>query len=384
MSKENAFGATRLRRRQVLRLLGMGALGTVFLEACGELTATALPLSNPTSPANPGTAQSATAPSTPSSTNPSNTTAASAAQSGKNPVEIRLGHGFAAEEPLWLLLADPSLAPNYGKLYTAKGTPFRANADRFTAFQAGQLDGGTVAAFTSLFAKAEGVNLKAVATLCQEAVGNGFDTTYMSLSDSGIAKPSDLKGKTIGIVDYKSSTDMWARTAVESAGLNPDRDVKFAVIPFPNMGDALRSKKIDVGTFVQPFYATEKSKGGVTEVFTSKTGIPFTEDLIFVFFSEDFLKKNREATQAFLSDLQKVTQYYLANGEKARQTLIDKKFVQTPPSIYLKLNDWARRADLRIDSEALKKLQDKVAGLGWLENPLPVDQLVDLSYLPKS
>ena len=54
----------------------------------------------------------------------------------------------------------------------------------------------------------------------------------------------------------------WARAGVESAGLNSSTDVKFVSVPLPGMGEALRSKRIDVGIFVQPFYAAEKAKGG--------------------------------------------------------------------------------------------------------------------------
>ncbi len=357
----------------------IGALVSILtlctlLIACGDATATPAATT-----AAATTAAATTAAGAATTAAAAATTAAPA--SGKPPVEIRIGHGFATEEPLWLLIADPTLAPNYGKSYTVKNTAFRANADRFTAFQAGQLDGGTVAAFTAIFAKAEGVPIKLVATLAQENPNEGFVTQFLALSDSGITKPADLKGKTIGIVDYKSSTDLWARSGVISAGLNPERDVKFVVVPFPNMGEALRSKKIDVGTFVQPFYASEKEKGGVTEVFTSKTGIPFTEELITIFFAEDFLKKNPEAVKAFLSDLKKTTEYYLANTAKARQTLIDKKFVQTAPALYLGLKDWSRRPNITIDLDSMKKLQDRAVELKLLENPKPITDLVDNTFI---
>ena len=42
---------------------------------------------------------------------------APAASGSAPPVEIRVGHGFAAEENLWLMAARPDLTPNQGKAY---------------------------------------------------------------------------------------------------------------------------------------------------------------------------------------------------------------------------------------------------------------------------
>src|SRR6185369_3223505 len=94
-------------------------------------------------PANPP----ADAPAKPASNPPANT--APAAQGA--PVEIRVGHGFAAEENLWLMAARPDLTPNQGKLYRLTLTAFRGNADRLNAFEAGQIDLATSAAPSTLF-----------------------------------------------------------------------------------------------------------------------------------------------------------------------------------------------------------------------------------------
>lgn len=154
----------------------------------------------------------------------------------------------------------------------------------------------------------------------------------------------DLKGKTIGIVDFRSATEMWARAAVESAGLDQNKDVKYVVVPIPAMGEALRSKKIDVGLFPQPFYTIEKQKGGVVEVFNTKTGTPCEEELLLIFLRPEFIGKNQAAVNAFLADFVAATKWYLANPKEARQALLDKKFVQAPPQVYLEMQDWTGSA----------------------------------------
>lgn len=299
------------------------------------------------------------------------------------PVEIRLGHGFAAEEQLWLMAARPDVTPNQGRAYTLKLVAFRASADRLTAYEAGQLDGGTIAGPTALFAAEQGLPLKLVASVSREVPGgNWHNTTYLALADSGIRSPRDLRGKTIGIVDFKTATDLWARTAVGSGGLDPGRDVQYAIIPFPAMGEALRARRIDVGTFPNPFYTVERGRGGVVEVFTSKTGVPFDEELILLFFRPEFVQRNEAAVRAFLRDFVAATRWYLSNPREARQALIDKRFVLTPPAVYLDMQDYYREPTARISVEALRRVQELQLKIGWQSKPLDLRRLVNNSLLP--
>ncbi len=299
------------------------------------------------------------------------------------PVEIRLGHGFAAEEQLWLMGARPDVTPNQGKAYTLRLVAFRASDDRLRAYEAGQIDGGTIPAPTALFAGEQGVPLKLVASIAREVPGgNWFNTAYLALEGAGIRSPRDLRGKRIGIVGFKTSTELWARAAVDTAGLNADRDVSFVVVPFPAMGEALRARRIDVGTFPNPFLHLELLRGGVTVVYTSKTGVPFEEELLVLFLRPEFIERHREAVRAFLRDFVTATRWYLANPREARQALIDKRFVAIPPAVYFDMQDWYREPSGRISFDVLRRMQELHLKLGWQQKPVDVRKLVDTSMLP--
>src|SRR5690349_24339817 len=168
----------------------------------------------------------------------------------QEPTLIRFGRGFAAEEQVWLMSARPDLAPNQGKKYQLKQILFQANPQRFQAYLAGELDGGTAPGLSVIFARAQGVDMKVVANICQEAAGpNWFSTTYMEKDDGPVKSIKDLKGGTIGVVEYKTATDLWARAGILNAGLVPDKDVKVFSLGFPAMGESVRSGKIQAGTF---------------------------------------------------------------------------------------------------------------------------------------
>ncbi len=298
---------------------------------------------------------------------------------------IRLGRGFAAEEQLWLMSARPDLTPGQGKAYELKQILFQANPERFQAFLAGEIDAGTAPGLAVIFARAQGLDMKIVASVSLEAAGRQwFSTTYMVKDDGPIKSAKDLKGGTIAIVGIKTATDLWARAGLINAGLVPDRDTKVVPMGFPAIGDAVRTGKVSAGTFVEPFYSAEVAKGGLRKLFTATEAVGYDHELLDIWFGEKFLKAHPQAVRAFLADYVAVTKYYLANTEQAKRDLHKAGFVRTPLEIYLKNADWKRTPNGRVDVESLRKLSafmlDK---LQWLDKPVSVDSMVDQSYLPR-
>jgi len=297
---------------------------------------------------------------------------------------IRFGRGFAAEEQVWLMSARPDLTPNQGKRYELKQILFQANPERFQAYLAGELDAGTAPGLAVIFARAQGMDMKIVASVCLEAGGNYFATTYMVKDDGPVKSIKDLKGGTIGVVGIKTATDLWARAGLINAGLVPDKDTKVVPMAFPVIGDAVRTGKVSAGTFVEPFYSAEMAKGGLRKLFTAVEAVGYEHELLDIFFGEKFLKSNPDAVRAFLEDYVAVTRYYLANMEQAKRDLHKAGFVRTPIDIYLKNADWKRDPDARVNVDSLKKLSTFMLDkLQWLEKPVNVDSMVDQSFLPR-
>lgn len=302
-------------------------------------------------------------------------------EKGDGPVEIKLGVGYATEENLWLIKVASDLAPNYGEKYTLDLQQFRANTDRLNAYRAGQIDGGSVGQGAAIMSAAQNVDLKIVASIAKESPEEGFNSAFMGLKDSGLDSAGDLKGKTIGIPDFKSPTDMWARTAVKAAGLDPDKDVKYAVLPTPAVEEAVKSGKIDVGLFPQPFYEMVQEAGDLKTVFTSKDGVPIDEDFLNLFLNPTFIEEHEEAVQALVEDLQFMTQYYLENTEEARQKLLDAEFVLAEPEIYLNLVDYNRSIDSSLNKESWELVQKILLEDEWIEKEVDLDELIDESFL---
>jgi len=303
----------------------------------------------------------------------------------QTPPTIRFGRGFAAEEQMWLMSVRKDLTPNQGKAYNLNQILFQANPERFQAYLAGELDGGTAPGLAVIFAHAQGVDMKIVASICLEAAGQGiFTTQYMVKDDGPIKSVKDLKGGTIAVVGIKTATDLWARAGLINAGLVPDKDTKVVPMGFPVIGDAVRTGKVSAGVFVEPFYSAEMAKGGLRKLFTATEVLGYDHELLDIFFSEKFLKANPGAVRAFLADYVAVTKYYLANMEQAKTDLHKAGFVRTPLPVYLKTSDWKRDPNGRVDVGSLEKLSKfMLEKLNWLEKPVNVREMVDLSYLPR-
>ena len=64
------------------------------------------------------------------------------------------------------------------------------------------------------------------------------------------------------------------------------------------------------------FRAAALAKGDLKVLFTSKTGMPFDEELIVINAKPAFLKQHPAAVNAFLSDLADVTKYLMENQKR--------------------------------------------------------------------
>jgi ABC-type nitrate/sulfonate/bicarbonate transport system substrate-binding protein len=299
------------------------------------------------------------------------------------PVPIRLGMTTTSgEDQVWLMKARPDLTPNQGRLYTLEFFPFRGGDLRFKAFQSGQVDGAVATGTGALTAATKGVPLVVVAAISEEddAV---YSSPYVVLDNAPLRSPKDLKGKTIGLNGLRESFELGARLALLDAGLDPDRDVRWAVVPPPTLGEALRSGKVDVASLSQPFFAAEKARGGVRILFTAHSAMRFKEEFV-LYFNPDFVKRNRTAMQAFAADFLAATTYYTANTRAAREAISAAKLVDMDPAVYLPMVALKRKDDGRPSPEYFAALQKALIQAGYIDRAIDLATVVDTSLFAAS
>jgi ABC-type nitrate/sulfonate/bicarbonate transport system substrate-binding protein len=298
-----------------------------------------------------------------------------------DPPTIRIGYGSAAEEQLYLFLAKPDLGKNHGKTYKLESSRFQSSTQRAQAFEADAIDLASSGAVGILFAAAEGVAGKIIASLVRESP-RGFSTSFYVKADSTIMTVPDAKGKIVGINGFSTDGQLWLKTALERHNLS-DSDVTITPVPFPAMAESLKAGKVDVGEFPQPFADMLEKETKVRKLFDSQYGMPFEQELILLLGKDAFLKQNATAIRGFLEDLQASTRFYLERPAQARQIILDSKAVRVSSDIYLNMKDYYRDPTLRPDAAALQRVQDTMVRTGFTKKRADIPAMIDLTYLPQ-
>jgi len=298
-----------------------------------------------------------------------------------DPPTLRLGYGSAAEEQLYLLMAKPEMGKNYGKAYRLDASRFQSSTQRAQAFEANAIDIASSGAVGVMFAAAEGVSGKVIASLARESP-RGFATAYYVKADSPIKSVPDAKGKIVGINGFATDGQLWLKTALERHNLS-DSDVTITPVPFPAMAEALKAGKVDIGEFPQPFADMLEKEMPVRKLFDSQYGMPFEQELILLLGKDAFLKQNAAAIRGLLEDLRASLRFYLGHPREARQMILDAKTVRLNADIYLTMKDYYREPTLRPDATALERVQEIMLKTGFTKNRADIPILVDASYLPQ-
>ena len=95
----------------------------------------------------------------------------------------------------------------------------------------------------------------------------------MTKPGSAIRSPRDLAGKKIAVNTLRNIVELTARSALETAGVDPG-SVTFVEVPFPDMAAALQSGKVDAAFTVEPFSTQAALAFGAVSALDAGSGAP--------------------------------------------------------------------------------------------------------------
>jgi NitT/TauT family transport system substrate-binding protein len=166
-----------------------------------------------------------------------------------------------------------------------------------------------------LKAVSSGIDVAAVASTAFETAEN--PSTYVIVAkNSGIAGPKDLVGKliatpTIGGVIHVSVL-YWLKTN----GVDP-ASVRAVEVPFPNMPDQLKAKRVDAVESLEPFAGTLRSAGNVsiaTPLLTAGNEVLFS----FWIAQGAWARENSATVAAWRASLTEAIEFIHKNPQAAR------------------------------------------------------------------
>ncbi len=123
----------------------------------------------------------------------------------------------------------------------------------------GDVDYAVVGASAVIRARMRGADVLLLAT-----TANFSNMKLLVSRDSGIRQLEDLKGKTLGVSQYGSDADGFARIVVEKAGLKPDKDVPIIQMGgHPQVAAAIAAGKIPAGVLGGLALLTAQKSGAI-------------------------------------------------------------------------------------------------------------------------
>ena len=171
----------------------------------------------------------------------------------------------------------------------------------------GQLDLSSVSSVVYLQASVEGADLIQVAS--------SIDNQLMKLMvHPTIAKPEDLKGKTLAVTRFGSLTDLLVRPALKNWGLEPQKDVKLIQIGrMPDIATAISQKSVDGGVISFPTSIQAEKMNIKTLLDFAESGFDIPATTVVV--SRRYTKTHRDVVLRFLKAYVEGTRRLLTDRE---------------------------------------------------------------------
>ena len=135
-----------------------------------------------------------------------------------------------------------------------------------------------------------------------------------------IRRVEDLKGKTVGVTRFGSSTDFTVRHVLKTHGLEPDKDVTVLQIGgMPELAVALSKGTIVAAPFSSPTNLRARKTGAIVLIDVAKSGVAFPHSAIVT--TRSFLASRRDVTLSFLKGYSEGTQRMLVDKPTAKRVI---------------------------------------------------------------
>ena len=217
-------------------------------------------------------------------------------------------------------------------------------------------------------AKAQGLPVKIIAPA--SAVGDGSQgeggAGILVRKGEGIKTGADLVGKSLGVNTQKNIIWLYARAWIQKAGGDPNK-VTYREVPFPQMLDALRGKRVDAVFAVDPFLTIAKADAGLEFIGSPYIAVQPNLSVAQYIVTEDFLAKHPETLKRFNAALHLGIEWVSKHlGSKELRDLLS-GYTKINPELLAKMSplvDPPRKVDMDSIRKtiALMKLHELLTG----------------------
>lgn len=226
---------------------------------------------------------------------------------------------------------------------------------------------------SALLAAHQGLDVKVIAPGTKQATKETDTTPIIVRSDSGIKSGKDLEGKSIAVNTRNNVIWLYARAWIKSTGGNPDR-VTFKEIPFPQIEDALRQKRVDAAFLVAPFSVVALQKPGLVAIAHPYTDLQLGVDVGQYITTGKLLAEKPETMKKFTAGLRKGAEWFNANRKNDELLTVITGYTKTNASILKSISLAA--APLHSDMAQVKTTMNLMIENKLLPGPLDISKII--------
>ncbi len=136
---------------------------------------------------------------------------------------------------------------------------------------------------------------------------------------SGIRDIAGIKGKTIASYDVVSPPKVAFQVTLAKAGIDPEKDVTWKVVPFDLVGEAVNRGDADVAAHLDPWAFSIEKKYGFTKIADTQTGVYEGHTCCVLGANGPFLNANKDALRRLAEANIEVHEYTANHPEEVAQ-----------------------------------------------------------------
>jgi NitT/TauT family transport system substrate-binding protein len=304
------------------------------------------------------------------------------------PLRIRIGWSTMPAHLVPAVYQLRQAMRHYGRSYVVETVNFTASTPQITAMASNQVD---IAAFAPTAMALAIINarldMRVVADMLQDGVGNFRSQTLYVKADSPVRAPQDLRGRRIGVNGIGSASYTAIVAMLRKVGLNERSDVTWVEVSFANQLPFIEDGKIDATTIPLPMGTNLEKAGRYRALFTARDAMGPTQ---FTFFAAraGFLNANRAAVTDCIEDYVRVVRWMYDPANRAEALRVIAEVSRRPlDSVQFMLTeeDYFRDPFLVPNIPGLQTTIDVTHQLGFLPRRIEVaPTYVDLSFVEES
>jgi NitT/TauT family transport system substrate-binding protein len=240
----------------------------------------------------------------------------------------------------------------------------RGGTTAVQALLAGEIQFGHLSPAPMMTAWAQGADFVWIGTTTHRMV-------FTLLTDSGITKGSELKGKKIGITRIGSASDLAVRAAVEHFGLSPKDVIMISMGGIPEILAGMRAGAVQAGILSPPTSTAARDMGFRALLSIPDLGKEFTFSGIAA--KRSLVQNQPELAKAFMSGLTDGAKIYKEDSRAALSVL--RKYLRADERA---LEEGYKEYDKAISSPPYPSLKGLEAVRESLSESTPTLKQVDL------